>query len=111
MPYMRLSASVNVNNADDTLIIAATWTAGIIFSDVGLPDMDGFELAQRLLTLQSTSTVTLIAIIVYGQSEDKVRAREACFDRHVVKPVQLASVMDSVTTHANNKSDTAGPRL
>ncbi len=57
----------------------------IAFVDVGLPGLDGYELARRARSSGSQSR--LVALTGYGQKEDKVRARDAGFDEHLVKPV------------------------
>jgi signal transduction histidine kinase len=57
--------------------------------DLGLPVMDGFEVAQRLKTLPGLGDLHLVAITGYGQDVDRQRAREAGFDEHLVKPVDL----------------------
>jgi DNA-binding response OmpR family regulator len=53
--------------------------------DIGLPRMDGYELARRIRA--ERADVFLIAVSGYGQLEDRVRAREAGFNEHFVKPV------------------------
>jgi DNA-binding response OmpR family regulator len=68
--------------------------AGIL--DVGLPQLDGYELARTLRAEHGTEPV-LIAATGYGQPTDRVRAADAGFDRHFVKPVsvkELVAVLD-----------------
>jgi two-component system CheB/CheR fusion protein len=55
--------------------------------DVGLPEMDGFELARRLRADPTGSDVFLVALTGYGQPADRERALESGFDEHLVKPV------------------------
>jgi PAS domain S-box-containing protein len=57
--------------------------------DIGLPVMDGYELARRLRELPGMSTVPLFAVTGYGQETDRQRARDAGFQEHLVKPVDL----------------------
>jgi CheY-like chemotaxis protein len=67
--------------------------------DIGLPGMDGNELAQRLRARPDTAAVTLVAITGYGQERDRQRALAAGFDHHLVKPVNteaLGAVLDRV---------------
>jgi signal transduction histidine kinase/ActR/RegA family two-component response regulator len=59
----------------------------VAFIDVGLPDMDGFEVARRLRADPRTRRITLIALTGYGTEEDKQQAVAAGFDRHLTKPV------------------------
>ncbi|SAK66857.1 PAS domain-containing hybrid sensor histidine kinase/response regulator [Caballeronia ptereochthonis] len=60
--------------------------------DIGLPDIDGYELARRLRRKGET-TPLLIAITGYGQAEDRLRAQSAGFDYHFVKPVNVDSLL------------------
>ena len=55
--------------------------------DIGLPGMDGFELARRLRAAPATSGATLIALTGYGQPQDREKSKAAGFDHHIEKPV------------------------
>ena len=55
--------------------------------DIGLPDMDGYELARRLRSAPDGGRIGLIALTGFGQAEDQRRAFNAGFDAHLVKPV------------------------
>jgi CheY-like chemotaxis protein len=57
--------------------------------DIGLPDMDGNELARRLRADAQTGAIVLVAITGYGQEQDRRAAFEAGFDHHLVKPVDM----------------------
>jgi PAS domain S-box-containing protein len=61
----------------------------MLFLDIGLPDIDGYELARSLRQVPETSHSVLIAVTGYGQQEDKDRAVSAGFNHHLVKPVSL----------------------
>lgn len=63
--------------------------------DIGLPVMDGYELARRLRA-ELEPTPRLIALTGYGQQADKERAREAGFDRHFTKPVGFQDLVDAI---------------
>ncbi|KFC68501.1 ATP-binding protein [Massilia sp. LC238] len=65
----------------------------VMLLDIGLPDMDGHELARRLRASPDTANAMLIALTGYGQSEDRERARQAGFDRHLVKPADLSELL------------------
>src|SRR5437879_3099797 len=56
--------------------------------DIGLPGLNGYEVARRIRATESGRTIKLIALTGYGQSEDMRQAREAGFDLHLVKPVE-----------------------
>ncbi|MEO8277544.1 MAG: ATP-binding protein [Thermoanaerobaculia bacterium] len=62
------------------------------FLDIGLPAMDGYELAQRLRKLPTFANARLVAITGYGQPSDMERSRAAGFDEHLVKPVDLDAI-------------------
>ena len=59
----------------------------VAFVDIGLPDIDGYEVARRLKSI--APRVHLIALSGYGQLEDRQRSAAAGFDAHMVKPVDL----------------------
>jgi CheY-like chemotaxis protein len=58
-----------------------------VLLDIGLPEMDGYEVARRLRSLSVLKDVRLIAITGYGQANDRARTMAAGFDDHLVKPV------------------------
>ena len=60
--------------------------------DIGLPDMDGYELARQLRAADETGHAFLIAVTGYGQEQDKHNAIAAGFDRHLVKPVDVGEL-------------------
>ena len=64
--------------------------------DIGLPGMDGYELARQLRAQASTAHAFLVAITGYGQDSDRRLAAEAGFDRHLVKPIDLESLRDAL---------------
>jgi len=59
----------------------------IVFLDIGLPGMNGFEVAQRLRKIPEGVRATIVAITGYGQPDDRKRSQEAGFDQHLVKPL------------------------
>jgi CheY-like chemotaxis protein/two-component sensor histidine kinase len=67
----------------------------IAFLDIGLPVMDGYELARRLAELNGTPP-RLIAVTGYGHSSDREKSRNAGFDLHLVKPIELTAVQDAI---------------
>ncbi len=66
---------------------AATFSPDLVLVDIGLPKMDGYEVARRLRRLEGVADAFLVALTGYGRLEDRQRSKDAGFDRHVVKPV------------------------
>jgi len=61
----------------------------VVLCDIGLPDVNGYEVARELRRDPELSAVRLIALSGYAQPEDRARAREAGFDAHLSKPPRL----------------------
>jgi CheY-like chemotaxis protein len=61
----------------------------IALVDIGLPGIDGYEVARRIRTLPNAKTMMLVALTGYGQESDKQRALSAGFDEHLTKPVKI----------------------
>jgi PAS domain S-box-containing protein len=66
---------------------AKRWRPDVVLCDLGLPEMDGFEVARRLRVAPELASTRLIAISGYGQEEDRRQCLEAGFDLHLTKPV------------------------
>jgi two-component system CheB/CheR fusion protein len=64
----------------------------VILLDIGLPGMDGYEVARRLRKLPETEKVLLIALSGYGQAQDIRKSKEAGFDHHLVKPADINQI-------------------
>lgn len=73
----------------------------VFLLDIGLPDMNGLELAGRLRAMPETAGVCLVAVTGYNQSSDKKLAREAGFDRHLAKPVETMDLLAILTQVAD----------
>ena len=66
--------------------------------DIGLPEMNGYEVARHLREHPKLKNVRLVALTGYGQESDERRAEAAGFDIHVVKPVGFQRLQDLLTT-------------
>jgi CheY-like chemotaxis protein len=62
--------------------------------DIGLPDMTGFELAQRLRDGLAQPASLFVALTGYGQAHDRVMSRAAGFDHHMVKPPDISRLIE-----------------
>jgi len=74
--------------ATQALEIARVFRPDIALLDIGMPGMDGYELAARMRAAPETRHTFLIAVTGYGQAEDRDRSSRAGFDRHLIKPVE-----------------------
>jgi PAS domain S-box-containing protein len=74
----------------------------VMLLDIGLPDMDGYELARRLRAQPETAGATLVALTGYGQHQDRQDAERAGFDHYLVKPADLNQV-NEVLAHAQTR--------
>ncbi len=79
-------------NALDAIEIAKVFAPQVCLLDIGLPDLDGNELARRLRALPQTARATLVAATGYGRQQDRDAAREAGFDHYMVKPVNTVQL-------------------
>jgi CheY-like chemotaxis protein len=68
---------------------AKAFAPSTVLLDIGLPEMDGYEVARRLRLETGGGAVRIIAVSGYGQEEDRRRSKEAGFDYHLVKPVDF----------------------
>ena len=75
------------------LRLAEASAPDVILSDIGLPGMDGYELARQLRARPMFGRVLLVALSGYGRDEDRRLAAEAGFDHHLVKPPDLDTLM------------------
>jgi CheY-like chemotaxis protein len=76
-------------SAEEALELAQSFVPDVVLLDIGLPRMDGYEVARRLRHSLLRKGARLIALTGYGQAEDRERAHAAGFDAHLVKPVDL----------------------
>ena len=83
---------------------AAEARPDVCLLDIGLPDLDGNELARRLRAQPETVDAVLIAITGYGQEQDRTSALAAGFDRHFIKPVDIAALSALLAELARSRS-------
>jgi CheY-like chemotaxis protein len=76
------------------LALAAEDALDVLVLDIGLPDIDGYQLAQRIRAVPQTAHATLIALTGYGQHSDRERSIAAGFNHHLTKPVDVAALLD-----------------
>ncbi|WEF35065.1 response regulator [Pseudoduganella chitinolytica] len=87
--------------------VALSYRPDVALVDIGLPGIDGYEVARRLRANGDTSGIRLIALTGYGLAEDQRRVLEAGFDMHLVKPVDIESLMKAIGSLTNRKNSSA----
>jgi signal transduction histidine kinase len=85
-----------VTDGSEAIEVARRVRPEVVLLDIGLPGMDGFQLAAALRALPETSRVRIIAVSGYGQEKDRQRSAQAGFDLHLVKPVDPARLAEAV---------------
>jgi two-component system CheB/CheR fusion protein len=71
--------------------------------DIGLPRLDGYEVARRVRSERWGSRIKLIALTGYGRAEDRVAVMQAGFDAHLVKPVNPTELVRVIAQATSNK--------
>lgn len=87
-----------VTDAGDALAEVLDKNPQIVFLDIGMPEIDGYQLASMVRRFFSSEEVKLVAVTGYGTAEDRARARWAGFDAHVLKPIDPALVESMIKT-------------
>jgi len=99
-----------VYDGEAAVEIATTFRPDLVFLDIGLPGISGYDAARALRRLPFGNDMTLVALTGWGQDEDRRRSTEAGFDRHLVKPM-APDMLDQVLEQAMKaKSGDGGPR-
>jgi len=83
-------------DAGDLIDLALARKPDVIVLDIGLPGIDGYELARMLKRHPQLNAIRLVAHTGYGSPEDRRKAREAGFDAHLVKPAELGDLEDAL---------------
>lgn len=83
-----------VYSGPETIGVVESFPPDIVFLDLGLPVMDGYQTVQRLKEMPALKHTMLVALTGHGFHEDIERTRQAGFDHHVVKPAELAELRD-----------------
>ena len=97
----------SAHDAWSGLMVAAERRPDVALLDIGLPGMSGYELAERMRALPGLAGITLVALTGYGQEEDRGRAQNAGFHRHLVKPVDLGALRRLLNELAALRQDEA----
>ena len=87
---------IEAANGAKALAAVALQQPDAIVLDIGLPDMNGYEVARQIRLLANGRDVPLIALTGYGQSPDPGSAEQVCFSAHLVKPVDPEDLIRTI---------------
>ena len=94
-----LGATVRVaHSGREALEMLEEFGPDSVLLDIGMPDMDGYEVARRIRANPRHAEVLLIALTGWGQESDQRQAQSAGFDHHIVKPLSLEKLRDLLST-------------
>jgi CheY-like chemotaxis protein len=94
-----------VSSGRQAMQAAETFLPDVVLIDIGLPDMNGFELAAHLRQLPATRAARLIALSGYGSADSKRQAEEAGIDEYFIKPVPLAELHRALSEGGGMKEE------
>jgi PAS domain S-box-containing protein len=95
--------ALTLYDGQSVVSVVAKQRPDVVLLDIGLPKVDGYELARELRRSETSRHTVLVAFTGYGQEEDRRRVREAGFDHHLLKPLDpeaLEKIIDSVPASA-----------
>ncbi|HJV83096.1 response regulator [Noviherbaspirillum sp.] len=75
----------------------------IVILDIGMPAMDGYQVAQYLRTKGGLTSSLLIAVTGYAQEQDRISAQKAGFDHHFAKPLDFRKLTEILASHCNRQ--------
>ena len=87
----------------EAIAIASEHAPDFIVLDIGLPGMDGYEVARRIRSEERNANATIIAVSGFGQDEDRRRAHEAGFDQHLTKPIDYDALLGLLSAAIENR--------
>lgn len=96
---------MTAHDGQEAIDVASRETPQFILLDIGLPGMDGYEVAKQLRTTPQLKDACLIAMTGYGQDEDLRRAEDAGFHHHLLKPVRLESIQAALDAWHKKATD------
>lgn len=85
------------NSADAALQLAERRHFDLVISDIGMPDMNGYELAESLRSQTNYQSTPLIAVTGYTEYDDRGRSLRAGFDAHLTKPINPSQLLDLIS--------------
>lgn len=96
-----------VGDGAEALASAPVFAPEVVVLDIGLPLVDGYEVARRLRQVPQTRDSFVVALTGYGQRADRERAQEAGFDRHLTKPAEPDELPALIAARRSELADRA----
>jgi PAS domain S-box-containing protein len=94
----------SASDGAEAIRVADEFRPDVAFLDIGMPNLDGYATARELRARPWAQRLVLFALTGWGQPDDKVRARQAGFDAHVIKPLDFSSVEEMIArAHSDNE--------
>lgn len=88
---------ITANSAEHALQIATAQNLDLVISDIGMPEKNGYELAESLRALSKYQTTPLIAVTGYTEYDDRGRSLRAGFDAHLTKPINPSQLLELIS--------------
>ena len=93
-----------VHDGETAIKTALRYRPDVMLLDIGLPGLDGYEVARQIRQEPTLQNIVLVAMTGYGQDSDRLQSREAGFDHHLVKPAETKSVQAILAVVAEKKT-------
>lgn len=88
---------VTAQSAAAALELAGSQSFDVVISDIGMPGMNGYQLAEALRELPDYRQVPMIAVTGYSMYDDRERALQSGFNAHLIKPIDPSALLDLIT--------------
>ena len=97
------------HDGESAFATAETFLPDVVLLDIGLPKLNGYEVAQKIRATAWGESMYLIAVTGWGQDEDRDRSRDAGFDAHLVKPVDFEALSSLLASAPISSSSSPRP--
>ena len=102
------------HDGPSALEAALAWQPDLVLLDIGLPGLNGFEVAKQIRQAPLLNNTVLVALTGYGLEADRQRSREAGFDHHLVKPADfddIEKILESISQDGGRVEAAAAPTI
>ena len=94
-----------VHDGESALRVLDSFRPTSVLLDIGMPRMDGYEVARRIRQEPAFGILKLVALTGWGQPEDRRRARAAGFDDHLVKPIDIDALQALISSEVESSEE------